>query len=152
MLFALVESFFSNYLPRQRGASSHTTRAYRDTLKLLFQFVAQCRDREVAALVLEDLDADTVAGFLDHLEDGRSNSTVTRNCRRAALRSFFRHLLRNDLDNALRYTKVLALPSKRARQKPATYLEATDVRGHHCPSRSADPQWLARLHAAAFPL
>lgn len=128
MLFALVESFFSNYLPRQRGASPHTTRAYRDTLKLLFQFVAQRRAREAAALVLEDLDADTVAGFLDHLEDGRSNSTATRNCRRAALRSFFKHLLRNDLDNALRYTQVLALPSKRARQKPATYLEATDVR------------------------
>nr|WP_064245297.1 site-specific integrase [Rhizobium leguminosarum]OAP97023.1 integrase [Rhizobium leguminosarum] len=128
MLFALVQSFFTNYLPRQRGESPHTTRAYRDTLKLLFQFVAQCRGREVAALVLEDLDADTIAAFLDHLERGRSNSTATRNCRRAALRSFFKHLLRNDLDNALRYTQVLALPSKRARQKPATYLEATDVR------------------------
>ncbi|MFW8584067.1 site-specific integrase [Rhizobium beringeri] len=68
MLFALVQSFFTNYLPRQRGASPHTTRAYRDTLKLLFQFVAQCRGREVAALVLEDLDADTIAAFLDHLE------------------------------------------------------------------------------------
>lgn len=126
--FALVESFFTNYLPRQRGASPHTTRAYRDTLKLLFQFVAQRRDREIADLVLEDLDADTIAGFLDHLEKGRSNSAATRNCRRAALRSFFKHLLRNDLDNALRYTRVLALPSKRAKQKPVTYLEATDVR------------------------
>jgi Phage integrase, N-terminal SAM-like domain len=34
-LFALVESFFTEYLPRQRGASVHTIRAYRDALKLL---------------------------------------------------------------------------------------------------------------------
>ena len=33
-LFALVESFFTGYLPRQRGASVHTIRAYRDSLKL----------------------------------------------------------------------------------------------------------------------
>ncbi|BAB54698.1 site-specific integrase [Mesorhizobium japonicum] len=127
-LFALVESFFISYLPRQRGASPHTTRAYRDTLKLLFQFVAQRRGREIADLVLEDLNADTIAGFLDHLESERSNSAATRNCRRAALRSFFKHLLRNDLDNALRYTRVLALPAKRMKQKPVTYLEAVDVR------------------------
>jgi site-specific recombinase XerC len=40
-LFALVESFFVEYLPRQRGASRHTVRAYRDALKLLFEFAAR---------------------------------------------------------------------------------------------------------------
>lgn len=127
-LFTLVESFFTRYLPRQRGASPHTTRAYRDTLKLLFEFAAQRHGRVVASLTLDDLDADLIAGFLDHLETNRSNSAATRNCRRAAIRSFFKHLLRNDLDHALQYTQVLALPSKRARQKPATYLEAVDIR------------------------
>jgi integrase/recombinase XerD len=127
-LFALVESFFTKYLPHQRGASAHTTRAYRDTLKLLFEFAAQHHSRVVASLTLDDLDADLIAGFLDHLETNRSNSAATRNYRRAAIRSFFKHLLRNDLDHALQCTQVLALPSKRTRQKPATYLEAVDVR------------------------
>lgn len=127
-LFTLVESFFTKYLPRQRGASAHTIRAYRDTLKLLFEFVAQHQGRAVAALTLDDLDANQVAGFLDHLETERSNSVATRNCRRAAIRGFLKHLLRNDLDHTLQYTQVLALPSKRARQTPATYLEAVDIR------------------------
>ena len=35
-LLAYVESFFRDYLQRLRGASSHTVRAYRDTLRLLF--------------------------------------------------------------------------------------------------------------------
>lgn len=127
-LFAHVESFFISYLPHQRGASPHTTRAYRDTLKLLLQFIAQRLERDISDLVLDNLDANTIADFLDHLESVRSNSAATRNCRRAALRSFFKHLLRNDLDNALRYTRVLALPAKRMKQKPVTYLEAVDMR------------------------
>lgn len=127
-LFTLVESFFTNYLPHQRGASAHTIRAYRDTLKLLFEYAAAHRGRAVASLELGHLDADIIAGFLAHLETSRANSAGTRNCRRAAIRSFFRHLLRNDLDHALQYTQVLALPSKKARHKLATYLEATDVR------------------------
>ena len=127
-LFTLVESFFATYLPRQRGASAHTTRAYRDSLKLLLDYTAQRRRRSVSALELDDLDADTVAGFFDHIETERSNSVATRNCRRAAIRSFFKHLVRNDLSHSLQYTRVLALPSKKARQRPATYLEAADVR------------------------
>lgn len=127
-LFALVESFFSEYLPRQRGASLHTVRAYRDALKLLFEFVAEQRECDVASLELKDLEAEMIALFLDHIETIRSNSAATRNCRRAAIRSFFKHLLRNDLAHSQQYTQVLAIPSKRARQRPATYLEANDVR------------------------
>jgi site-specific recombinase XerD len=69
-----------------------------------------------------------VAGFLDYIEANRSNTAATRNCRRAALRSFFKHLLRNDPAHSLQYTRVLAIPSKKTRQQPATYLEADDVR------------------------
>ena len=31
-LLSLVQSFFGNYLERVRGASPHTTRAYRDVI------------------------------------------------------------------------------------------------------------------------
>lgn len=127
-LFALVESFFTEYLPQQRGASVHTVRAYRDALKLLFQFVAQRRGRAVASLELNDLNAEMVCQFLDYIEATRSNSIATRNCRRAAIRSFLKHLVRNDLAHSQQYSRVLAIPSKKARQQPATYLEADDVR------------------------
>lgn len=127
-LFGLVESFFAEYLPRQRGASVHTVRAYRDALKLLFEFVAYHRACGVASLELKDLDAETIGHFLDYIEVTRSNSALTRNCRRAAIRSFFKHLVRNDLAHSQQYTQVLAIPSKRTRQRSATYLEANDVR------------------------
>lgn len=127
-LFTLVESFFKEYLPCQRGASIHTVRAYRDALKLLFEFVAHSRGCDVASLELEDLDVETICHFLDDIEAARSNSVLTRNCRRAAIRSFFKHLVRHDLAHSQQYTRVLAIPSKKARLRPATYLEAADVR------------------------
>jgi site-specific recombinase XerD len=76
-LFALVESFFLEYLPRQRGASPHTVRAYRDSVKLLFEFTAQRHARDISSLALGDLDADAIAAFLDHIEANRSNSAAT---------------------------------------------------------------------------
>ena len=127
-LFAQVEAYFTEYLPRQRGASVHTIRAYRDALTLLFRFVAEQRSRGVASLQLGDLDVDAVTRFLDHIELERSNSPATRNCRRAAIRGFFKHLLRNDLAHSQQYMRVLAIPAKKARQKPATYLEPGDAR------------------------
>lgn len=127
-LFAHVESYFTAYLPRQRGASVHTIRAYRDALTLLFKFVAEQRGRAVASLQLRDLDADTVMQFLDHIELERSNAASTRNCRRAAIRGFFKHLVRDDLTHSQQYTRVLAIPAKKARQRPATYMEAQDAR------------------------
>lgn len=127
-LFAQVEAYFNEYLPRQRGASVHTIRAYRDALTLLFKFVAEQCHRGIASLQLSDLDVDAVTRFLDHIEIERSNSPATRNCRRAAIRGFFKHVLRNDLAHSQQYMRVLAIPAKKARQKPATYLEAVDAR------------------------
>lgn len=127
-LFAHVQSYFTEYLPKQRGASVHTIRAYRDALTMLFKFIAGQRGRGTASLQLGDIDANTVTCFLDHIEMQRSNSAATRNCRRAAIRGFVKHLLRNDLTHSKQYVQVLAIPAKKARQRPATYLEAEDVR------------------------
>jgi site-specific recombinase XerD len=127
-LFAHVQSYFTEYLPRQRGASVHTIRAYRDALTLLFRFVSEQSGRSVAALSLSDLDAIVITHFLDHIEADRSNSTATRNCRRAAIRGFFKHLLRNDLTHSQQYIRILAIPAKKSRQVPATYLEPEDAR------------------------
>jgi site-specific recombinase XerD len=52
---------------------------------------------------------------------------VTRNCRLAALRSFFAHLIRHDLTRAAQYQQVLALPLKRTASSPATYLEPEEM-------------------------
>jgi len=127
-LLSLVESYFRGYLMQTRGASAHTIRAYRDTLRLLFTFLAGRRRCPVAALTLADLNAEGVIAFLSHLETTRGNSISSRNIRLAAIRSLFRHLVEHDLLRAGQYQRVLSLPNKRAHVGAAQYLEPEDVR------------------------
>ena len=127
-LLPLVESFFREHLQRMCGASPHTVRAYRDALRLLFNFLADRKNCSVADLQLTDLHVESIKAFLVHLESQRANTPASRNYRLTAIRSFFRHLVRNDLTHAAQYQQVLALPSKKTRTVPASYLEPEDAR------------------------
>ena len=62
---ALLQDFFCERLQRQRGASPHTVAAYRDTFRLLLQFVEKAIQRPPARVALSDLDAALVLAFLD---------------------------------------------------------------------------------------
>jgi len=127
-LLALVQSFFQDYLRGIRGASDHTIRAYRDALKLFFLFLASRERRSVAELNLNDIRAESVLGFLDHVESQRGNSAASRNCRLAAIRSFVQHLLRHDIARADQYGRILAIASKRATIRVINYLEPEEAR------------------------
>lgn len=127
-LLALVQSFFASHLRCVRGASEHTVRAYRDTLRLFFVFLSEHVGRSVSELCLDDVHADAVLTFLHHIESARGNCATTRNCRLAAIRSFADHLLRNDVTRAQQYGRILAIPTKRTGQRLVQYLEPEDVR------------------------
>jgi len=127
-LLTLTQSFFLKYLRSTRGASSHTLRAYRDALKLFFQFLAGHKHKTIADLDLDDVQAEAVLKFLDHIESKRSNSAVTRNCRLAAIRSFAQHLLQHDVTRAGQYGRILAIRTKRATHRAIAYLEPDQAR------------------------
>jgi integrase/recombinase XerD len=127
-LLGLTESFFHSYLQNTRGASAHTVRAYRDTLKLFFLFLADQKRKAVADLALDDIQCDAVLAFLEHVESRRGNSAVTRNCRLAAVRSFVQHLLRQDVTRAGQYGRILAIRNKKAVRRVAIYLEPEEAR------------------------
>lgn len=127
-LLTLVQSYFQDHLRSVRGASGHTLRAYRDALRLFFLFAAQSLHRAVDELSLEDIRANLVLDFLDHLEEVRGNAASTRNNRLAAIHSFVAHLLRHDLTRAEQYRQILAIPVKRCRFPAPTYLEPQEAR------------------------
>ena len=127
-LLGLTESFFHSYLQHTRGASAHTVRAYRDTLKLFFLFLADQKRKAVADLTLDDIQPDAVLAFLEHVESRRGNSAVTRNCRLASLRSFVQHLLRQDVTRAGQYGRILTIRNKKAIRRVAIYLEPEEAR------------------------
>ena len=85
----LLRAFFQEWLAEQRSASTHTIKSYRDTWRLLLRFVAERKGCGVARLTLTDVSAGEVRAFLHHTEHGRKTTIGTRNCRLAAIRSFF---------------------------------------------------------------
>jgi site-specific recombinase XerD len=86
-----MQMFFTERLAKQRQASPATVRSYRNTFKLLLRFVHGRTGKAPSALDWEDLSAEVVSDFLDHLEADRGNVARSRNARLAALRSLFRY-------------------------------------------------------------
>src|SRR5260370_12462650 len=68
-----------------------------------------------------------VLGFLEHLEKNKKASISTRNCRLAALRSFFSFVAAHEPLAAQQCADVLGIPFKRAPQRAVCYLECAEV-------------------------
>jgi site-specific recombinase XerD len=123
----LLQAFFLHWLGQQRNCSANTVRSYRDTWRLFLRFVAKRKDRLVAKLSLPDLMAAEVLAFLQYAEDERKDSIGTRNCRLAALRSFFSYVADRDPLAAAQCAEVLRIPTKRAIQPAIRALELDEV-------------------------
>lgn len=122
-----LQSFFTHYLVGQRGASTHTITAYRDTFRLLLRYVYRRTGVAPSDLDLAHLSADVVADFLNHLEHDRGNSVRTRNARLAAIHSLFTHAALRHPEHADLIMQVLAIQAKRAHHTVLTYLTEPEV-------------------------
>lgn len=67
LLATTLNGFLTDYLPRQRAMSPHTLHSYRDSLKLLLQFVAG-KKRDPSQLTMQQLTYEQIMAFLQHLE------------------------------------------------------------------------------------
>ena len=117
-----VESFFTEYLIAQRGASPHTIASYRDTLRLLFGWIRDQSGTRPSDLDFADVDAATVSGFLAMLERERHNTGRTRSQRLAAIHSLFRHAALRHPEHAAVIARVLAIQPRKASRKTIDYL------------------------------
>ncbi len=123
----LLEGFFTQRLMRQRRASAHTIGSYRDTFRLLLQFVQQRLRKAPSALMLDDIDALLVVAFLDDLEAKRGITARTRNLRLTAIHSFFRYVAFEAPAHAAQTQRVLAIPAKRFTRRLVPFLSRSEV-------------------------
>jgi len=123
----LMRAFFYEWLVEQRNASIHTVRSYRDTWRLLLRFVAQRTGKKVAMITQADLAASEVAAFLSHTEHDRGGTICTRNCRLAAIRSFFHFVATRDPGSIAQCVEILNIPIKRAPVSEPSYLDPAEV-------------------------
>ncbi len=126
MVAAALHSFFTNFLPCQRALSPHTLHSYRDSLKLLLQFIAGKRG-DPSTLTLDQLTVEKVTAYLQYLENQRKNRASTRNVRLSALHSFFRYVGMQYPEQLAQMQRLLAIPFKRAERREIQSLEFAEL-------------------------
>jgi site-specific recombinase XerD len=126
-LASWLHLFFHEWLGQQRNCSRHTVLSYRDTWRLYLRFVAGRRDRPVSSLKLSDLTEGEVLAFLNDVEMQRRATIGTRNCRLAALRSFFRFVADREPLAAAQCATVLRIPMKKGPRPAVSYLDSEEV-------------------------
>jgi site-specific recombinase XerD len=123
----LLERFFTQRLIQQRRASAHTIASYRDTFKMLLQFIQRRLRKTPSALSMEDIDAPLVMAFLDEMEQTRKITARTRNLRLTAVHSFFRFAAFEMPTHSDQIQRVLAIPAKRFTRALVPFLNRQEV-------------------------
>jgi len=126
-LAPLLEAFFTERLIGQRQVSQHTVAAYRDAFCLLLRFAQHRIGRAPHQLQLDDLDANLIGAFLNHLEAERGVTVRTRNARLTAIRSLFHFSSYRHPEHAALIQRVLAIPAKRTDRAIVTYLNDEEM-------------------------
>ena len=126
-LAPLLQAFFTQRLMQQRQASAHTVASYRDTWRMLLQFIQKRLHKAPSTLALEDIDAPLVTAFLDDLEKTRNITARTRNLRLTAVHSFFRYAAFEAPANSAQIQRVLAIPAKRFTRALVPFLSRPEV-------------------------
>ena len=123
----LLEGFFTKRLMQQKGVSSHTLKSYRDTFRLLLQFIQQRLRKSPCELEFAEIDAPLIVEFLGQMESERKISARSRNLRLTAIRSFFRYAALEEPAHSAQIQRVLAIPGKRHERKVVGFLTKEEV-------------------------
>jgi len=122
-----VSAFLHEHLPRDKGASPHTLAAYAQALKLLVCFAAARTRRRPSQLALEQIDADLVLAFLEHIER-EGASARTRNMRLAAIKTFFRAVEWREPAALEQVRRIGLIPRKRTDTPLVAWLTHAEIR------------------------
>jgi len=122
-----VRRFLLEELVADRNLTPNTQKSYRDTIRLLFGFLADRHATDPTRATVEQVDATVARSFLAHLEDDRGNSISTRNQRLAALHSLFRFIGRLVPELVDHAAQIQAIPLRRTAAPVMSYLDKHEM-------------------------
>ncbi len=126
-LSSCLLEFFNQYLPRIKGTSEQSIKAYRQTFSLFLYFLAGYHSIKIKSLNIEHLSADAVLSFLYHLETQRKNTVQTRNNRLAVIKSLAKMIRFMHPDKKQIAEALLNIPQKRAQKKIMGFLYPDEI-------------------------
>ena len=126
-LSTCLHQFFDQYLPRIKGSSEQSVKAYREAFSLFLPFMAQYHNVKIKSLKVDHLSVDLVLSFLNHLESHRYNTVRTRNHRLAVIKSLGKMIRFMYPDKRQLAENILNIPQKRALKKLIGFLYPEEI-------------------------
>ncbi|MDQ3528164.1 MAG: site-specific integrase [Actinomycetota bacterium] len=122
-----LQFYFTDHAHTQKGLSPNTIASYRDTWRLLIKYLTATTGVAADKIDLSMLDASAITAFLDHLQEVRGNSGVTRNARLTAIRAVMAVALPDHPEHADTIGRVLALPTRRRAPRTVQFLTVEET-------------------------
>lgn len=126
-LSTCIQQFFVHYLPRIKGSSQQTIKAYRVTFTLFVPFAAEHLSIKIQSLRVDHLTPELILSFLDHLEQQRKNIARTRNLRLATLKSLAKMIRFMCPQKRKLAETILSIPQKRTQKQLIGFLYQEEI-------------------------
>jgi integrase/recombinase XerD len=124
----LITAFLREHMPIERGYSPNTCETYAHAFRLLFEFASNRIGKRPSQLCIEHITAALVLDFLKHIEKARSNTSVTRNSRLAAVKASMRYVALRVPSSLEQAHQIRAIPTKRHDQALVQHLTMNRMR------------------------
>jgi site-specific recombinase XerD len=122
-----LQSYFNDYLVKERGVSMHTIKSYSETFATFLDFMKSRKKTNAERVQFCQLDKDCICAFLNWLEDERGCKPQTRNQRYAAIKSFFGYMIYYDPTHMAQWQSVRSIQPKKAPRETLKYLSVDGV-------------------------
>jgi len=125
----ILADYFNSYLPLIKGLSINTITSYQYAFQLLFEYLYSVKDLPPEKVTFRTLSGGVVEEYLLWLESNRGCSARTRNQRLAAISSFAKFAIRQNMSEVLSFSvDVSAIPKKRvAKNDGVTYFTTEEM-------------------------
>jgi integrase/recombinase XerD len=136
----LAQRFFLERLMNQQKVSPCTIQTYKDAFRILLKYMLEECGTKANAISMENINADTVIGFLNYLENNRKNKCKTVNNRLAVIKAFMEYVAYECPEYLGIIRKIKAIPFRRVEKKEISYLikEEMDSLLHACETTSPE--------------
>jgi integrase/recombinase XerD len=122
-----LTAFFREHVARERAMSMNTSDSYAYAFRLLLDYASKRLNTAPSRIMIEQIEASLVIGFLNHLEAGRANKPSSRNVRLAAIKSFM-HFMEFRVPSALEQVRrILAIPMKKTDTRLVKHLTTEEI-------------------------
>ena len=112
-----LREYFTVYLPKQRNMSPNTIVSSKQTWNIFLRYLVNVTGIELKNVAMETIDAATVTGFLDCMENEKKWKPSTRNQRLSMIRSFFTYVSCMEPSNYIYAAALEAVPLKKGVNK-----------------------------------